>query len=222
MRAMILAAGLGTRMGVLTDNTPKALLKAAGKPLLQFHLEALARSGFRDVVINHGRLGAQIEALFGSGAPFGLAIHYSAEGEEPLETAGGIRRALALLGSGPFLVVNADIWTDFDFASLALRVPAAAHIVLVPNPDHHPQGDFGLSGAQVIENGKNPYTYSGIGVFHPVFFHDLHDGQAPLAPLLRDAIGQGRVTGECYTGRWFDIGTPDRLSGIDELLKSSA
>ena len=219
MRAMILAAGLGTRMGAFTDKTPKALLQVAGKPLLQFHLEALARSGFRDVVINHGRLGAQIEARFGSGEAFGLTIHYSAEGEEPLETAGGIRRALPLLGSGPFLVVNADVWTDFDFASLSLRVPAAAHLVLVPNPDHHPQGDFELSGAQVMESGTSRYTYSGIGVFHPRFFQRLEEGRASLAPLLREAIGQGKVTGECYNGRWFDIGTPERLRRISELLQ---
>jgi MurNAc alpha-1-phosphate uridylyltransferase len=222
MRAMILAAGLGTRMGVLTDNTPKALLRAAGKPLLQFQLEALARSGFRHVVINHGRLGAQIEVMFGSGTSFGLDIHYSAEGEEPLETAGGIRRALPLLGHGPFLVVNADVWTDFDFASLCARDPAAAHIVLVHNPDHHPNGDFGLSGARVTETGASRLTYSGIGVYHPRLFQKLEKERAPLAPLLRAAIATGQVTGECHSGRWFDIGTPDRLSRLDQLLRSDS
>ncbi len=219
MRAMILAAGLGTRMGALTDNTPKALLRAAGKPLLQFHLEALARSGFRNVVINHGRFGAQIEAMFGSGGAFGLTIRYSAEGDEPLETAGGIRRALPLLGSGPFLIVNADVWTNFDFASLRSRVPAAAHIVLVPNPDHHAKGDFGLSGTQVTESGMPNLTYSGIGVFHPRFFQHLDDGRAPLAPLLREAIGRGKVTGEYFTGQWLDVGTPERLDRIDQCLR---
>jgi MurNAc alpha-1-phosphate uridylyltransferase len=219
MRAMILAAGLGTRMGALTDNTPKALLRVAGKPLLQFHLEALARSGFREVVVNHGRMGAQIEAMFGSGETFGLTIHYSAEGEEPLETAGGIRRALSLLGGGPFLVVNADVWTDFDFASLSSQVPAAAHMVLVPNPAHHAAGDFGLGGTQVVDSGTHLLTYSGIGVFHPRFFQRLEEGWAPLAPLLRQAIGQGTVTGECYAGQWFDVGTPERLDRIDQLLR---
>ncbi len=222
MRAMILAAGLGTRMGALTDRTPKALLRVAGKPLLQFHLEALAESGFRDVVINHGRMGAQIEAMFGTGSAFGLAIHWSAEGEEPLETAGGIRRALPLLGSAPFLVVNADVWTAFDFASLRSRDPAAAHIVLVPNPEHHARGDFALAGAQVTENGAPRLTYSGIGVYQPRLFQQLDEGPAPLAPLLRAAIGQGRVTGECYTGRWFDIGTPERLNHVDRLSGSNS
>jgi len=222
MRAMILAAGLGTRMGLLTDTTPKALLQAAGKPLLQFHLEALARSGFRDVVINHGRLGAQIEAMFGSGTAFGLTLHYSAEGEEPLETAGGIRRALPLLGHGPFLVVNADVWTDFEFASLVIRNPAAAHIVLVPNPDHHPNGDFALSGEKVIQSGASRLTYSGIGVYQPRLFQTLESDHAPLAPLLRGAIAAGEVTGQCHTGRWFDIGTPERLSRLNQLLKSNS
>ena len=219
MHAMILAAGPGTRMGALTRSTPKPLLRVGGRPLLQFHLEALALGGFRKVVINHSRLGIQIEAAFGSGAPFGLNITYSAEGDEPLETAGGIRRALALLGDGPFLVVNADVWTDFSFASLAFRVPVAAHIVLVPNPDHHPQGDFGLDGTQVTESGTPQLTYSGIGVVHPRLFQHLEDGRASLAPLLRDAIRQGRVTGECFNGQWFDIGTPDRLNRLDQALR---
>ena len=219
MRAMILAAGLGTRMGALTDITPKPLLRVGGKPLLQFHLEALAHSGIREVVINHSRLGAQIEAMFASGASLGLTIHYSAEGDKPLETAGGIRRALPMLGAGPFLVVNADVWTDFDFACLSSRDPATAHIVLVPNPDHHPQGDFGLAGAQVIDSGTSRLTYSGIGVFHPRLFQGLKDGPAPLTPLLREAIRRGQVTGERYSGRWFDIGTRDRLARINQVLR---
>ncbi len=218
MRAMILAAGLGTRMGTLTDTTPKPLLRAGGKPLLQYHLEALARSGFRDVVINHARFGAQIEARFGVGKAFGLNIQYSAEGEAPLETAGGIRQALPLIGQEPFLVVNADVWTDFDLACLHQRTPVAAHLVLVPNPDHHPQGDFGLVGSQVI--GLPQWTYSGIAVFQPRLFQHLKPGRAPLAPLLREAIGQGTVTGELFTGRWFDIGSVERLNQLDQSLKS--
>jgi len=218
MRVMILAAGLGTRMGPLTDNTPKALLRVAGKPLLQFHLESLARGGFREVVINHARLGAQIEATFGSGASYGLTIRYSAEGAEPLETAGGIRRALPLLGNAPFLVLNADVWTDFEFAYLSSRTPAAAHIVLVPNPDHHARGDFALAGMQVNDSGTDRLTYSGIGVFNPQLFHRLAPERAPLAPLLRAAIGDGKVTGEFYPGRWFDVGTPERLDRVERLL----
>jgi MurNAc alpha-1-phosphate uridylyltransferase len=215
---MILAAGLGTRMAPLTDALPKALLAAGGKPLLQYHLEALARAGIREVVINHSRFGAQIEAAFGSGAALGVRIRYSAEGKQPLETAGGIRRALPLLGQGPFLVVNADTWTDLDFGALARRIPRAAHIVLVPNPAHHAAGDFGLEGPVVTESARRRLTYAGIGVFQPGLFAGLGDGVTPLAPLLREAIRRGEVTGEEFTGRWFDVGTPGRLAELDRML----
>jgi MurNAc alpha-1-phosphate uridylyltransferase len=218
MRAMILAAGLGTRMGGLTAATPKPLLCAGGKPLLQYHLEALARCGVRDVVINHARNGARIEAEFGDGARFGLSIRYSAEGDAPLETAGGVRRALPLLGPAPFLLVNADIWTDFDLGRLTGIAPVAAHIVLVGNPPHHPGGDFGLAGTAVTVDGGPRLTYSGIGVYDPALFADLAPGPAPLAPLLRAAIQAGRVSGEVHAGHWFDIGTPKRLADLDRFL----
>lgn len=219
MRAMILAAGLGTRMGTLTDAVPKPLLRAGGRPLLEYHLAALARSGIVDVVINHARHGDQIERTFGDGAAFGLSIRYSAEGDAPLETAGGIRRALPLLGTDPFLVVNADIWTEFDFATLGWRAPSCAHLVLVPNPAHHPAGDFALDGSRVLDTGVPRLTFSGIGVYHPRLFEGLAPGPAPLAPLLRAAMGRGQVTGEVYAGRWFDIGTPERLSDLDRRLR---
>lgn len=220
MHVMILAAGLGTRMAPLTDRLPKPLLRAGGRSLLQHHLESLARAGFRDVVINHARYGAQVEAACGSGAELGLSIRYSAEGDAPLETAGGIRHALPLLGAAPFLVVNADIWTDFDFGSLAHHAPEAAHIVLVPNPDHHARGDFALDGDRVRTAGEPRWTYSGIGVYHPHLFADLAPGPAPLAPLLRAAMDQGWVTGESFTGQWWDIGTPERLAALDRHLGS--
>lgn len=219
---MILAAGLGTRMGSLTDSTPKPLLRAGGKPLLQFHLEALARCGIRDIVINHARHGDRIEATFGSGAAFGVAIRYSAEGEDPLETAGGVRQALPLLGTDPFLLLNADIWTDFDLGTLCRQSPAEAHIVLVPNPAHHPRGDFALHGSRVMDSGEVLHTYSGIGVYRAELFQGLPPGPAPLAPLLRAAMGRGGVSGEFFAGRWFDIGTPERLSRLDRLLTDSS
>lgn len=216
---MILAAGLGTRMGPLTDGVPKPLLHAGGKPLLQHQLESLARAGFHDVVINHGRFGDRIETAFGSGARFGLSIRYSAEGDAPLETAGGIHHALPLLGPAPFLVVNADIWTDFDFATLRSRVPEHAHLVLVPNPAHHPRGDFALAGDRVRSGGEPRWTYSGVGVYHPRLFRELLPGPASLAPLLRAAMDLDRISGEVYSGEWSDIGTPDRLAALDRRLR---
>lgn len=222
MRAMILAAGFGTRMGTLTHAMPKPLLRAGGKPLLQFHLEALARIGIRDVVVNHARHGDQIEAMFGTGAAFGVEICYSAEGDLPLETAGGIRRALHLLGADPFLLLNADIWTDFDLGRLLRRSPEDAHIVLVPNPAHHPRGDFVLADDRVSDAGEPRLTYSGMGVYRPELFQDLPPGPAPLAPLLRAAIGRGRVSGEKFAGGWFDIGTPERLSALESYLRDNA
>ncbi|MBI1731327.1 MAG: nucleotidyltransferase family protein [Gammaproteobacteria bacterium] len=218
MRAMILAAGLGTRMAPLTDTTPKALLRAGGRPLLQYHLEALSRAGIREVVINHSRSGSRIESAFGTGTGLGLNIRYSAEGDRPMETAGGIRRALPMLGEAPFLVINADIWTDFDFSLLVPRMPAGAHIVLAPNPEHHPAGDFGLDGPRVTESRNPGLTYTGIGVYHPGLFSTLTDEPASLAPILRQAVKRGEVTGERCGGLWFDIGTPRRLADLDRML----
>lgn len=220
LRAMILAAGLGTRMRPLTDDLPKPLLAAGGRPLIEHHLQALGRAGVRHVVVNHSRQGHRIEGACGDGSAFGLHIEYSAEGEAPLDTGGGIRRALPLLGAAPFMVVNADIWTDFDFTALPQRPVGLAHLVLVPNPAHHPRGDFALDRDRVRESGAL-LTYSGIAVFSPELFRDSPDGAFPLAPLLRRAIRAGKVTGQLHEGNWIDVGTPERLQELDRLLRNT-
>ena len=222
MKAMILAAGRGERMRPLTDHTPKPLLVAGGKPLIVHHLERLARTGFRDLVINHAHLGDRIEAALGDGSRWGVRITYSPE-VTALETGGGIFRALPLLGPGPFLVVNGDVWTDLDFCRLALPPGNLAHLILIDNPPHHPQGDFHLADGQVRAASSLPdqprLTFSGIGVYHPDLFQGCHPGAFPLAPLLRTAMAGERVTGEHYHGLWLDIGTPERLSDLDTLLR---
>lgn len=215
---MILAAGRGERMRPLTDHTPKPLLLAGGKPLIVHHLERLSAAGIRQVVINHAHLGERIEAALGDGKRFGVAIRYSPEGKA-LETGGGIFRALPLLGEGPFLVVNGDVWTDLDFAHLCLPEGRLAHLVLVDNPEHHPRGDFRLSDGTVHDDGEPRLTFSGIGVYSPALFEGCHDGAFPLAPLLRAAMARGLVSGEHHRGRWLDIGTPARLQALDHLLK---
>jgi MurNAc alpha-1-phosphate uridylyltransferase len=211
MKAMILAAGRGERMRPLTDNTPKPLLLVAGKPLIQRHIEALVEAGIVDLVINHAWLGEKIEAELGDGSRYGAHITYSPEGEQALETGGGIFRALPLLGEDPFLVINGDIVTDFPLGTLPDRLDGLAHLVLVPNPEHHPEGDFTLEMEQVGHASRQRYTFSGIGVYHPRLFTDCRDGVFPLAPLLRQAMDQGLVTGELYEGLWIDVGTVDRL-----------
>ena len=220
MKAMVLAAGLGTRMRPLTDHMPKPLLPVAGRPLLEHHLLRLAAAGFREVVINHAWLGAQIEARFGDGAALGLRIVYSAEGQ-PLETGGGIFRALPLLGEAPFLVLNSDIWTDYPLASLRERPLRRAHLVLVDNPDHNPQGDFELAadGAVRSLDAGQGLTFAGLSVLHPALFDGCADGAFPLAPLLRRAMAAGQATGEHYRGQWLDVGTPERLRQADELAR---
>jgi MurNAc alpha-1-phosphate uridylyltransferase len=224
MKAMILAAGRGERMRPLTDDCPKPLLPAGGKPLIVWHIERLARMGFYDIVINHAHLGQMIETALGDGRHWGVRLHYSAE-QTALETAGGIANALSWLGQEPFLVVNGDIFCDYDFA--LMREHAAklhpggllAHLVLVPNPEHHPQGDFALRNDAVVE-GEPSFTFSGIGVYHPSLFSSIVPGQAAkLAPLLNQAIGSGHVRGEFYSGLWQDIGTPARLAELDRLLQ---
>jgi len=233
MKAMILAAGRGERMRPLTDHTPKPLLPLAGKPLIVWHLERLAAAGLREVVINHAHLGAQIEAALGDGSRWGLSIRYSAEAEGALETAGGIANALPLLGNGEaFLVLNGDIHCDWDLARAAevLASGDLAHLVLVPNPPQHPQGDFSLIGREVgadiegiagTRGGGQVYTFSGIGVYRPQLFAGLQRGQrAQLAPLLRAAMSMRRVSGELHTGRWVDVGTPQRLAELNAELGS--
>lgn len=221
MKAMILAAGRGVRMRPLTDTVPKSLLPVGGKPLIAWHLERLARAGFGEAVINHAHLGHLIEAALGDGARFGLTIRYSPE-REALETAGGIARALPLLGSEPFLVVNADVYSDYDFAALARLdlQERLAHLVLVDNPPQHPRGDFALAAGRVREAGERLLTYSGIGVYAPRLFAGIpREAKVALAPLLRKAIASDRVSGEHYPGRWHDIGTAERLGALDAQLK---
>jgi len=218
MRAMILAAGRGERMRPLTDKLPKPMLPAGGKPLLQYHVEALARAGFTELVINHARFGERIEAWFGDGSAFGVQVRYSAEGDSPLETGGGIKRALSLLDDDPFLVVNGDTWTDFPFTSLQPTLPSLAHLVLVPNPAHHPDGDFALANGEARSTGQPAYTFSGIGVYRPSLFQSIPEHMFPLAPLLRRAMDNHQVTGELYRGHWFDIGTPKRLTQLEQYL----
>jgi MurNAc alpha-1-phosphate uridylyltransferase len=236
MKAMILAAGRGERMRPLTDERPKPLLEVGGRSLLEWHLAALARAGIRDIVINHAWLGERIVEALGDGRRHGVRIRYSAEGEGALETAGGIIQALPMLGADPFLVINGDIWTDFDFSRLpALDDEALGSLVLVPNPPQHPKGDFGLlargaggfdilADPQRLEAADAPprYTFSGIAVYRPKFFAEFAPGRRPLLPLLRGAAAAGRLRGRLYQGLWFDIGTPERLRELDERLAGGA
>jgi len=223
MKAMILAAGRGERMRPLTDHTPKPLLMAGGKPLIVWHLERLAAAGFREIVINHAHLGKQIEATLGDGAQWGLTIAYSPEPPGALETAGGIATALPLLGDAPFLVVNGDIYCDFDFGHFSGSTAASAHLVMVANPAHHTGGDFSLDGKRAVyANGEQTLTYAGIGLFLPSFFAGVQPGTImKLRPLLDGAIAAGTLTGERYAGRWVDVGTPQRLAELDAELRAS-
>ncbi|MDP1521690.1 MAG: nucleotidyltransferase family protein [Methylotenera sp.] len=218
MKAMILAAGRGERMRPLTDHTPKPLLKVGGKPLIVWHLERLAKAGFKEIVINHAHLGQQIEDALGYGSQWGLTIQYSPE-KIALETAGGIANALPLLGDEPFLVVNGDTFTEMDFAQLKLNPNNLAHLVLVDNPPQHPQGDFAIQDGMLKNEGTQKLTFSGVGVYHPELFASIARGEpAKLAPLLRLAIAQNKATAEHYQGVWHDVGTPERLSMLDAQL----
>jgi len=222
MKAFILAAGRGERMRPLTDHTPKPLLPAGGKPLIVWHLERLAAAGFKEIVVNHAHLGSQIEAALGDGAQWGLHIQYSPEPPGALETAGGIAAALPLLGKEPFLVVNGDVYCDIDFGRF-LKSTADAHLVMVPNPAHHNSGDFSLDGARVVyAHGEQTFTYSGIAVFAPAFFAEVKPGSImKLRPLLDAAIAAGTLTGERHSGRWVDVGTPQRLAELDQELRDA-
>lgn len=223
MKAMILAAGKGERLRPLTLHTPKPLVRAAGVPLIEYHVRALAAAGFRELVVNHAWLGVQIEDYLGDGERFGVSIAYSAEGE-PLETGGGIFRALPLLGDEPFLVVNGDIWTDYPFAGLRRPLAGLAHLVLVDNPAHHPAGDFRLlEDGRIMDaaDGLDRLTYSGIAVLAPALFAGCRPGAFKLAPLLRQAMADGRVGGERFAGRWVDVGTHERLAEVERLLQGA-
>jgi MurNAc alpha-1-phosphate uridylyltransferase len=218
---LILAAGRGERMRPLTLARPKPLLEAGGVPLIVHHLRALAAAGFEDVVVNLSWLGGQIQAALGDGTRHGLRIHYSDEGPEPLETGGGIFRALPLLGAGPFLVLNGDTWSDIPYADLRERLAPAdlAHLVLVPNPTHNEAGDFVLERDRIVESPGERLTFSGVGVYRAELFAGCRDGIFKLAPLLRAAARAGRVSGEIHGGAWLDIGTPERLAELDARLR---
>jgi N-acetyl-alpha-D-muramate 1-phosphate uridylyltransferase len=231
MKAMILAAGRGERMRPLTDHAPKALLTAGGKRLIGYHIENLVCAGIHEIIINHAHLGEQIEQALGDGGGYGVRIFYSPEGDQVLETGGGIFNALPLLGAEPFIVVNADVWTDYPFAQLPADPEGLAHLVLIANPPHHPHGDFVLRGGYAYDSfhspsgrgqGEGRLTFSGIGVYRPELFAECKHGKFPLAPLLRAAMERHQVTGEHYRGTWFDIGTPERLQHLDQLLNAQS
>lgn len=221
MKAMILAAGLGKRMRPLTDMIPKPLLRAGDRALIEYHLDALQAAGITQVIINHARFGNQIADYLGTGVRYGLEISYSSEGDTPLETGGGIFRVLDFFTPEPFIVVNADIWTDYPYAALITK-PAPndlAYLVLVNNPQHHLAGDFGFQSGRLSNSPSDVrFTFAGIGVYRPELFAESSAGSFPLAPLLRKAIDANRVGGELWPGVWMDIGTPARLQDLQRIL----
>jgi MurNAc alpha-1-phosphate uridylyltransferase len=213
--AMVLAAGRGERLRPLTETTPKALVEVRGRSLLERHLDTLAAAGIETVVINLGWLGDRIAERVGSGRDYGLNVIYSPEGENILETGGGIHRALPLLGSDPFLVVNADVYTDMPLPPAELAPPDAGHLVLVPRPSHKDHGDFDLRDGRIRESADAAYTFSGVAVYRPEFFADCEPGRFPLAPMLKSAARQDRLAGSLYEGLWEDVGTPQRLTELN-------
>ena len=222
MKAMILAAGRGERLRPLTDKTPKPLIKVAGKSLIEYHLINLANSGFKEVIINTAWLAEKIHRQLGDGANYGVSIQYSDEAEA-LETAGGIINALPLLGENPFLVVNGDIWSDFDFSTLAgLEHSTQAHLVLVNNPDHNQKGDFALQDSLIKNSGKPMYTFSGIGIYSASFFAEQQPGPLPLAPIIRNKCKNNLISGQYYAGLWTDVGSIERLQKLEEEILMSS
>jgi len=212
---MILAAGRGERMRPLSDLTPKPLLAVRGAPLIEHQVRALARAGIGDITINLCWLGERIRAYLGDGRRFGVAIRYSDEAPRALGTAGGIVRALAGLGAGPFAVVNADIFSDYPFAALRIGADADAHLVMVPNPAQHPGGDFGLEGGRALASAPHRFTFAGIAVYRVALFAGLADGVRPLRPLLIEAMAANRCSAQLYEGLWEDVGTPERLRTLN-------
>mgnify|MGYP000929306321 FL=1 len=221
MKAMILAAGLGSRLQPLTKTVPKPMLLVCGKPLLQWHIERLVRAGVREVVVNTSWLGEQIQDYFGTGVDFGITITWSSEAE-PLETGGGIFKALQFLGDDPFILMSADIWTDFPLESFLKKnidSPLSAHLVLVKNPEHNNGGDFSLEN-YIVGYGQERYTYSGISIVSSQLFNSLKITSEvfPLREVLKPAISSGRVSGEIYTGDWCDVGTIGRYNNLNKRL----
>jgi len=221
MKCMILAAGLGKRLRPLTNTLPKPLVELAGKPLIEYHLEKLKKSGFDQVVINLSHLGDMIKNHLGNGERFGLRIEYSDEGNTPLETAGGIINALPLLGNEPFLVINGDIWCQHKLSFANLHSGKQAHLVLVDNPKHNPDGDFAYEFGNIHNQGKHTLTFSGIGVYHPQLFKDYKNEKTALAPILRNAIEDKLISAEYFNGKWFDIGTIERLDEANSYLRKN-
>ena len=220
MKAMILAAGRGERLRPLTDHTPKPLIEAGGKPLILHLIEGLVRGGIDEIIVNTAHLGEKIQMFLGDGRQFGARIQYSPE-PEALETGGGIFRALPLLGAEPFVVINGDIATDFPFERLQQVSVNLAHLVLVPNPDHHPQGDFGLENGHALDQADTRYTFGGIGIYRPELFSECTASRFPLAPLLRAGMQKSAVTAELWPGFWMDIGTLERLEAFDQRLRNA-
>ena len=218
---MILAAGRGERMRPLTDTTPKPLLPVGGRPLIDHHIERLATAGIRDLVINLAWHGEQIRDHVGDGSRYGVSVAFSDEGAEALETGGGIRQALPLLGPDPFWLVNGDVYCEYPFGPIELEPHTSGHLVMVPNPGHNPKGDFALEGDRIRNRGKSMLTYSGLAVFAPALIGQCAPGKFPLAPLLKTAANNDALTGELFTGRWRDVGTPERLGELDRELSDS-
>lgn len=231
MKALIFAAGKGERMRPLTNHTPKPLLVVGGKPLIEWHIEKLAAAGVRDIVINTSWLAECFEPALGDGSRWNVSLHYSYEGFEPLETGGGMLQALKIIGDETFIAVNGDIWSDVDYAALPKTISGLAHLVLVNNPAHNMKGDFVLRDTGFVESqGDGKLTFSGIGIYQPSLFSNWCEiiGDAKgvdetpprfkLAPLLRNAMHQSQVTGAHHTGRWTDVGTPERLEELNRQL----
>jgi len=219
MKAMLLAAGRGERMRPLTDRIPKPLLPVAGKPLIAWHLQRLAEAGITEVVMNLSWMGEAIAAELGDGSAHGVSIAYSREPWPALETGGGIRQALPLLGNDPFLLVNGDVYTDVDFRALRLATGDLAQLVLVPNPEHHPRGDFWLDAGRIVAEGGERLTYSGVSILRPALLEEAAPGRFPLLPWLLKALEAGRLGGQRHGGVWMDVGTPERLAQLDAALR---
>ena len=221
MKAMILAAGRGERLRPLTDSTPKPLLKVGEKSLIEYHLYKLAQAGIKEVIINIAWLGEQIQQTLGNGEKYNLNIHYSDEGNQALETAGGIIKALPLLGDQPFLIINGDIFTDYDFKQLLnLKLQGEAHLVMVENPDHNDKGDFALKNSWLQNSGEPLYTYSGIGIYTKQFFAGYPEGVTALAPILKEKMTKQKVSGELCKNAWTDVGTKERLQQLNDQPNS--